>query len=184
MFKTVGSNSDGWVPNEHWEDAQLICRDAFEQWMEAMRDENDPNMTEEKARRLWPFEVVVPWPFLPEVVSPLESVQNMTMWMISNLQWWNVLRFCHEFVHSTHSLAQKITITFVMLWTVSWYLAPKGTIRFQFELFQEFISCLPGQQQFSTATMKCWAQVWKLSSHTIAQHRWYCAKYTVVSLLE
>lgn len=56
MFKMVGSNSDGWVPNEHWEDAQIICRDAFGQWMEAMRDENDPNMTEEKARRLWPFD--------------------------------------------------------------------------------------------------------------------------------
>lgn len=55
MFKIIGSNSDGWVPNEQWEDAQYACRDAFEQWMETMRDEADPTMTEEKARRLWPF---------------------------------------------------------------------------------------------------------------------------------
>lgn len=58
MFKMVGSNSDGWVPNEHWKEAQVVCRDAFGLWMEAMREENDPKMTEEKARKLWPFEAI------------------------------------------------------------------------------------------------------------------------------
>ena len=58
IFKMVGSNSDGWVPNEHWKEAQVICRDAFGLWMEAVEEENDPNMTVEEARRLWPFEIV------------------------------------------------------------------------------------------------------------------------------
>jgi hypothetical protein len=55
MYKVIGANSDGWVPNEQWEDAQYFCRDGYEQWMEMVRENADPTMTEEKAQKLWPF---------------------------------------------------------------------------------------------------------------------------------
>ncbi|KAF2664385.1 kinase subdomain-containing protein [Microthyrium microscopicum] len=56
MFKLVGSNSDGWVPNEHWEEAQNACREGFELWMETVMEEADSTMTKERAKRLWPFD--------------------------------------------------------------------------------------------------------------------------------
>lgn len=46
--------SDGWMPNEQWEDALELHRAIYEKWIE--RAQTDDSMTVERAERLWPFD--------------------------------------------------------------------------------------------------------------------------------
>jgi hypothetical protein len=55
--RAANSNLDGWVPSEAWDAAKEAHKMAFEQWMQTVRENNDPEMTEEKGRRIWPFDV-------------------------------------------------------------------------------------------------------------------------------
>ncbi len=53
------TSSDGWVPADAWERSKMAHRDAFENWMLTARDakrRGDNEMTEEKARKMWPFD--------------------------------------------------------------------------------------------------------------------------------
>ncbi|EFW16562.1 conserved hypothetical protein [Coccidioides posadasii str. Silveira] len=56
---SLQTTSDGWMPNELWEDAREANRMAYEQWMETARESEargDDSMTVEKAEKLWPFD--------------------------------------------------------------------------------------------------------------------------------
>lgn len=54
LMNSLGTNSDGWIPNELWDDAQEAHRSAYKVWLEAAR--GDETMTEGRAERLWPFD--------------------------------------------------------------------------------------------------------------------------------
>ena len=59
LTRVLDTNSDGWVPADAWEWSKMAHREAFENWMETAREAKgtDPGgMTEEKARRMWPFD--------------------------------------------------------------------------------------------------------------------------------
>ena len=59
LIRVLDTNSDGWVPADAWEWSKMAHRDAFEKWMQTARDAErigDNEMTEEKARRMWPFD--------------------------------------------------------------------------------------------------------------------------------
>ncbi|KAF3481968.1 uncharacterized protein GIQ15_04727 [Arthroderma uncinatum] len=56
---SLQTTSDGWIPNELWEDAKEANRMAYEQWIETAREaeaRGDDDMTVEKAEKLWPFD--------------------------------------------------------------------------------------------------------------------------------
>ena len=55
-MRMLGSNSDGWVPTEIWEAAKVVHKEAFEQWMESVRESEDPDMSEDRGRKLWPWD--------------------------------------------------------------------------------------------------------------------------------
>jgi hypothetical protein len=57
-MRALGSNSDGWVPAESWEAAKEAHRGAFESWMETVRESEDPEMNEERSRKLWPWDEI------------------------------------------------------------------------------------------------------------------------------
>ncbi|KAL8742757.1 MAG: hypothetical protein Q9190_004805, partial [Brigantiaea leucoxantha] len=60
LMGALDTNSDGWVPTDAWEESKAAHREAFETWMQTTRDAartgKDDIMTEEEARRLWPFD--------------------------------------------------------------------------------------------------------------------------------
>ena len=59
LIRVLDTNSDGWVPADAWERSKMAYRDAFENWMQTARDakrRGDDEMTEEKARKMWPFD--------------------------------------------------------------------------------------------------------------------------------
>ena len=57
LVHVTGSNSDGWVAPEAWDVTREAYKAAFEEWMRTVKDGGDPDMTEEKAGMLWPFDV-------------------------------------------------------------------------------------------------------------------------------
>jgi len=57
LVHATDSNSDGWVAPEAWDTAREAHKAAFEEWMQTVKKGGDPDMTEEKARMLWPFDV-------------------------------------------------------------------------------------------------------------------------------
>lgn len=59
LIHALDTNSDGWVPTHAWEWSKVAHRVAFEKWVQTARDAEgtgEDDMTEEKARRLWPFD--------------------------------------------------------------------------------------------------------------------------------
>ncbi|KAB8268648.1 hypothetical protein BDV30DRAFT_230555 [Aspergillus minisclerotigenes] len=55
---SLGTDSDGWVPNDVWEAAKDVHRAAYNEWMETARnvEAKGDELTVEKADRLWPFD--------------------------------------------------------------------------------------------------------------------------------
>ncbi|GMG07999.1 unnamed protein product [Aspergillus oryzae] len=55
---SLGTDSDGWVPNDVWEAAKDAHRAAYNEWMETARnvEAKGDELTVEKADRLWPFD--------------------------------------------------------------------------------------------------------------------------------
>lgn len=56
LMRMLDSNSEGWVPTEGWEAAKEAHKAVFEQWMETVRESEDPEMNEERGRKLWPWD--------------------------------------------------------------------------------------------------------------------------------
>lgn len=56
LMRALDSNSDGWVPAESWEASKAAHRSVFEEWMETVRHSDDPEMNEERGRKLWPWD--------------------------------------------------------------------------------------------------------------------------------
>ncbi|KAI9838643.1 MAG: hypothetical protein M1819_004957 [Sarea resinae] len=54
LMNSLGTNSDGWIPIELWDDAQEAHRAAYKTWLEAAH--TDETMTEDRAERLRPFD--------------------------------------------------------------------------------------------------------------------------------
>ena len=52
LVRSLNSNSDGWVPSEAWELAKAAHKAALEEWMDTVRHSEEPNMTEERGRKL------------------------------------------------------------------------------------------------------------------------------------
>ncbi|KAI9708750.1 MAG: hypothetical protein M1820_003705 [Bogoriella megaspora] len=57
LIRSINSATDGWVPPEAWEAAKDANRSAFEEWMVTAAQSEDPDMNEERARKLWPFDI-------------------------------------------------------------------------------------------------------------------------------
>lgn len=51
---SLQTTSDGWVPNEVWDTAREVNREAYGEWIQTARESED--MTVEKADKLWPFD--------------------------------------------------------------------------------------------------------------------------------
>ncbi|KUM61922.1 hypothetical protein ACN42_g5172 [Penicillium freii] len=57
LMANMDTNSDGWVPNEDWENALEANRAAYNMWIEMARDsEAEGELSVEKADILWPFD--------------------------------------------------------------------------------------------------------------------------------
>jgi len=52
LVRTLGTDSDGWVPAEDWDHIKSAHDDMFREWLDFSVSE----MTEAKARYLWPFD--------------------------------------------------------------------------------------------------------------------------------
>lgn len=55
---SLRTTSDGWVPNEVWETAKEVNREAYGEWIQTARESEarGEDMTIEKAEKLWPFD--------------------------------------------------------------------------------------------------------------------------------
>ena len=58
--------SDGWVAADRWEDVLELHEEFYNNWMEAAAAPGDDDMTEDKARKMWPFDP-------PSVLSSLST---------------------------------------------------------------------------------------------------------------
>jgi hypothetical protein len=47
---------DGWVPAERWCEVLKLHETVYNNWIEAARTEGDPGLTEERARKMWPYD--------------------------------------------------------------------------------------------------------------------------------
>jgi hypothetical protein len=54
---SLNSSTDGWVPPEAWEAAKDANQALFEEWMKTVAESEDPDLSEERGRKLWPFDV-------------------------------------------------------------------------------------------------------------------------------
>ncbi|KAF2442983.1 serine/threonine protein kinase [Karstenula rhodostoma CBS 690.94] len=57
LVRSINSNIDGWVPSEAWEAAKDANQSIFEEWMKTAAQSEDPDMNEDRGRKLWPFDV-------------------------------------------------------------------------------------------------------------------------------
>ncbi|KAL6709562.1 hypothetical protein ACN47E_001497 [Coniothyrium glycines] len=57
LIRSMNANTDGWVPSEAWEAAKDANQSVYEEWIKTAAQSEDPDMNEERARRLWPFDV-------------------------------------------------------------------------------------------------------------------------------
>ena len=48
---------DGWVPTHLWEATKLGHKEAFDEVVQTVRDTGDQSMSEEKLRKMWPFDI-------------------------------------------------------------------------------------------------------------------------------
>lgn len=57
LMANMDTNSDGWLPNEDWENALEANRAAYNMWIEMAREsEAEGELGVEKADILWPFD--------------------------------------------------------------------------------------------------------------------------------
>ncbi|KAF1943980.1 kinase subdomain-containing protein [Clathrospora elynae] len=57
LVRSINSNTDSWVPSKAWEAAKDANQSAFEEWMKTAAQSEDPDMNEDRGRKLWPFDV-------------------------------------------------------------------------------------------------------------------------------
>ena len=60
LISLLNTTPDGWVPTRDWEATKSAHKEAFEVFVQAVRDEriiDDQSMSEEDLRRIWPFEL-------------------------------------------------------------------------------------------------------------------------------
>ncbi|EXJ54177.1 hypothetical protein A1O7_09514 [Cladophialophora yegresii CBS 114405] len=56
LIRVLDSNSEGWISTDGWEAAKATHKQLYEQWMETVRESEDPEMNEERGRRLRPWD--------------------------------------------------------------------------------------------------------------------------------
>ncbi|KAF1839658.1 hypothetical protein BDW02DRAFT_604162 [Decorospora gaudefroyi] len=57
LVRSINSNTDSWVPSEAWEAAKDANQSVSEEWMQTAAQSEDPDMNEDRGRKLWPFDV-------------------------------------------------------------------------------------------------------------------------------
>jgi hypothetical protein len=57
LVRSMNSNTDGWVSPEAWEAAKDANQYVFEEWIKSAAQSENPDMNEERGRKLWPFDV-------------------------------------------------------------------------------------------------------------------------------
>nr|POE91774.1 hypothetical protein CFP56_79500 [Quercus suber] len=59
LMQLTHANSEGWIPTSAWDDTQAAQKLAFDDWMNTVTGPDaEDGLTEEKARALWPFDLV------------------------------------------------------------------------------------------------------------------------------
>lgn len=58
LMKMLDTNSDGWVSADRWEVVKSVHDELYQGWLNTAKDEQDPDLSEDKARKLWPFDAV------------------------------------------------------------------------------------------------------------------------------
>jgi hypothetical protein len=55
---TLDTNSDGWIPNEDWDAAKAVHREAYDEWIQTAKEAEarGEDMTVAKADKMWPFD--------------------------------------------------------------------------------------------------------------------------------
>ncbi|KAF7944453.1 hypothetical protein EAE96_010845 [Botrytis aclada] len=56
LIKLLRTDSDGWVPTEHWEEVRRAHKEIFDLALKTAREGEDESMTEKDVRELWPFD--------------------------------------------------------------------------------------------------------------------------------
>jgi hypothetical protein len=59
LMRVLDTNSDSGVPTDEWRKAKLAHHEAFVEWMQTAKyavATGDQDMSEDKARKLWPFD--------------------------------------------------------------------------------------------------------------------------------
>lgn len=53
----IGTDSEGWVHPEDWEAAKETHKDAFEWWLQDAEESDEPGISAESIKKLWPFDI-------------------------------------------------------------------------------------------------------------------------------
>ncbi|MCJ1382441.1 hypothetical protein MMC17_005554 [Xylographa soralifera] len=53
----LDTTPDGWVPTQLWEATKSAHKEAFDEIVKAVRDADEESMSEEKLRKIWPFDI-------------------------------------------------------------------------------------------------------------------------------
>ena len=56
LIKVLGTDSDGWVPTDRWDEVSHAHKAVFDLALETAREGIDESMSEEDVRELWPFD--------------------------------------------------------------------------------------------------------------------------------
>jgi hypothetical protein len=59
LMRLLGTDEDGWVPAERWDEVRAAHREVFDMALETARegdDDIDDPLSEEEVRELWPFD--------------------------------------------------------------------------------------------------------------------------------
>ncbi|KAL3422795.1 hypothetical protein PVAG01_04542 [Phlyctema vagabunda] len=56
LMKMLGTDSDGWVPLDRWEEVRRAHKAVFEMALETAREGENASMSEDDVRELWPFD--------------------------------------------------------------------------------------------------------------------------------
>ena len=56
LIKVLGTDSDGWVPVDRWEEVNRAHKVVFDLALETAREGVDDSMSEADLRELWPFD--------------------------------------------------------------------------------------------------------------------------------
>ena len=58
-MRLLGTDEDGWVPAERWDEVRAAHREVFDMALKTARegdDDIDDPLSEEEVRELWPFD--------------------------------------------------------------------------------------------------------------------------------